>query len=205
MKNLILLLTLVVTTCPAVSSASAVLIDFESLANGTTVTNQYPEAFFYANSGYANLVTRQPGIGVGNNFLCTGLAGRLNCTQETFLNFITPVNNLTFLQVGDNATGIVALVDVFENHLFSSTVKIYGNNDFYVPNLVNLTAFNNITSIRIHGITDPGGLGWDNFSFNTLDTAAVPLPGTVFLFGIGLLGFAGMNKKKSSYPQPQLA
>jgi hypothetical protein len=52
-----------------------------------------------------------------------------------------------------------------------------------VPNLVDLTDSSNITSIRIHSITDGGGLGFDNFGFAT---AAVPEPGSALLVVLGL-------------------
>ena len=120
------------------------------------------------------MVSTQPGIGIGNNFICTG-SGSINCTKDTILTFTKPVKGLTFFQVGDNASGVVALVDVFENNRFSATVNIIGDNFFYVPNLVDLRAFNNVTSIRIHSVTDPAGLGWDNFQFNPANEFTVSL------------------------------
>lgn len=164
----------------------AALITFEGLADGTVITNQFPGVTFSASAGYQNLVSTQPGIGFGANFICTApIGGSINCTQETILDFAAPVSGLRFWQVGDNASGVVAQVDVFENSVFSSTVDILGFNDFNTPNLVDLTSFTDVTRIRIHGITDPGGLGWDNFEFGG---AAVPEPATLTLLAIGLVG-----------------
>ena len=75
------------------------------------------------------------------------------------------MDNLTFLQVGDTTNGVVARVDVFENGLLSSAVNILGDGIATVANLVDLTVFTNVTSIRIYAINDPGGLGWDDFTF----------------------------------------
>lgn len=174
----------------AATPAAAVLIDFEGFGNvGTTgpaVTNQFPGVTFSSNAGFVNAVSSQAGIGAGLNFICTA-AGSINCTQETILIFSSPISSLTFLQVGDNQSVNnvkVAEVDVFQNGVFSATVDILGDTNFNNPNLVDLTAFSSVTSIRIHGITDGGGLGWDNFSFNAAEEpfpSPVPEPSTLFL------------------------
>jgi hypothetical protein len=182
--------------CFFVGSANATLIDFEGLANGTVITNQFPEVVFSSNTGFENQVTTQPGIGFGDNFICTATSS-INCSQETILTFTNLVNNLSFWQVGDNASGVVALVDVFENGLFSSTVNILGFNDFNTPNLVDLSGFNDVSSIRIHSVTDPGGLGWDNFQFDVA-AAPVPEPTSLALLGLGLAGLGFSRKKKVS-------
>lgn len=177
------------------ASAHAALIDFESLSNGDVVTNQFAGVVFSSAGGKVNMVTAQPGIGFGSNFICTGPSGGgIDCVGETILTFASGVSGLSFYQVGDNASGVVALVDVFVNNVFSSTVNIMGFNDFFVPNLVDLTAFSNVTSIRIYSITDPGGLGWDNFSFD-IDGREVPLPGAAWLFLAGLGALSARRKR----------
>jgi hypothetical protein len=176
-------------------AANAVLIDFEGLANGTEITNQFAGVTFSSTAGFTNYVTTQPGIGEGDNFLCSGAGGSINCVAETILSFLNPVNDLSFLQVGDNATGVVAQVDVYENGVFSATVDILGDNNFSLSNLVDLTLFVNVTQIRIFNITDPGGLGWDNFSFDMASMGDVPLPAAMWLFLAGIGGLYARARK----------
>lgn len=190
-------LAILATFVPTISSAT--LIDFEGLSNGTVVTNQFAGVSFSSNVGFQNLVTTQPGIGAGANFICTGSASSINCTQETILTFSTGVSGLSFLQVGDNQSvngATVAQVNVFVGGVFNSTVAILGDTNFNIPNLVDLTAFSNVTSIRIHSITDGGGLGWDNFNF-TPGNARVPEPAMLALFGLGLAGL-GFSRRKNT-------
>jgi hypothetical protein len=197
LKQLLCVSSLAIACVVATSPARAELITFEDLTDGTVVTNQYAGVVF-SSIGQDNLVTTQGGIGFGSNFICTG-AVSINCTGETILTFSTPVSNLSFFQVGDNATGVQASVDVFTGGAFNSTVDILGFNTFNTPDLVDLTAFSNVTSIRIYNITDPGGLGWDNFNF-TSSAGATPLPAALPLFasGLGGLGLLGWRRKRKA-------
>lgn len=192
LKSALVAATLAVSALPA----QAALIDFEGLADGTIVTNQFSGVTFSSVGSAVNKVSEQPGIGFGDKFLCTASSAgaSIDCEQETILSFDTAVSNLSFWQVGDNATGVVAMVDVFVNGIFDATVDILGFDDFYTPNLVDLTSFSDVTSIRIHSITDPGGLGWDNFSY---DTAVIPLPAGIALLLSALGGFGFFRRRVS--------
>lgn len=180
----------------SIASAAPTVIGFEDFGpvgiSGPTVTNQYPGVLFSSTGSNVNIVSTQPGIGAGDNFLCTGSPG-INCTGETILSFDNPVSSLSFLAVGSNNAGVQAMVDVFVNGAFAATSNITVSGLFNAPDLVDLSAFNDVSSIRIYGITDGGGLGWDNFTF----TSAVPEPETyaMLLLGLGLLGFVAKRKQ----------
>lgn len=177
-------------------SASAVVINFDALADGEVVTNQFPEATFSSTAGFVNRITAQPLGSSLPNFICTGpAAGGIDCVHETIVDFTNAVNSLTFLEVGDNNSGINALVDVFVNGVFTSTIGAVGDGNPQLPNLVDLSAFNNITRIRIHSITDLAGLGWDDFSFN-VEGRQVPEPSTLLLLGSGLVGLVAVLRRR---------
>lgn len=195
MRRIKLMFATLILTAP--SFAFADFIDFEGLADGAVVTNQFAGVEFSSNAGFENQVSAQPGIGFGNNFICTApTAGSINCDQETILTFSSLVTGLTFWQVGDNSSGVVALVDVFVSGLFNATVDILGFDDFLTPDLVDLSAFSNVSSIRIYNVIDPGGLGWDNFEFFPEVVVSVPEPGTLALLGLGLAGIALARRKR---------
>jgi len=156
--------------------AGAIVINFDNLNAGVPVTTQYPEAVFSSDPGFENRTADDYNLGTSlPNYICTGeVGGELTCTNLTRLDFTSPVSNLTFFATGDNATGVTAQVDVYENHVLSGTVDVITDSVFKSPNLVDLTAFSAITRIDIYQITDPGGLAWDDFNFETLATPVTP-------------------------------
>lgn len=194
----LLVAVLLIVGLPNSGSAASVLIGFEDFGSvgitGPTVTNQYSDVTFSSTSGYRNIVSTQLGIGFGYNFLCTA-SGSIDCMHETILNFTNPVYNLKFWEAGSNSTGNVAQVDVFVGGSLSATQNILGTAQFNTPSLVDLSAFSNVTSIRIYNITDAGGLGWDNFGFDTT-SSSVPEPSTLLLLGSGLVGLVGYGRRR---------
>jgi hypothetical protein len=150
-----------------VTSASAVVIDFDDLADGVVVTNQYPEATFSSETGYENKTTAQ-NLGTSlPNFICTApIGGGIDCTHETIVDFPGPVDNLTFMMVGDNNAGLNSKVDVHHSAGTTTVDLTMADGVGTTPHLVDLTAFSSVTKIRIHSITDDAGLGWDDFTFD---------------------------------------
>jgi hypothetical protein len=138
--------------------AGATIINFDDLPNNTIVTNQYPEATFSSNPGFVNWTTAQDLGSSPPNFICTGPAsGGIDCAHDVFVDFTNPVNNLRFVGVGVNNTGVVAQVDVFVNGINTATVPMIGQGNPFVPVPVDLTAFPDVTRIAIHDVTDRGG------------------------------------------------
>ena len=176
--------TLIAALTPATVYGNTI-IDFDSLAVGTVVTNQFAEATFSSIAGMVNVVRADFDFGPLSfpNYICTQDGG-LNCVNPTFVDFTNPVNNLTFLAMGDDFAGVQATVDVFENGIFSATFDIVVDGIFDTVHTVDLTGFTNVTRIEIGNITDGGGLAWDRFEFRV-----IPAPSALALLGVaGLMG-----------------
>ncbi len=175
--------------------ATSVEVNFDNLQDGDVVTNQYAGVTFSSTPGNVNYVTMQPDYhSTPPNFLCSGPANAgIDCMEETFLKFDSPVNNLNFDAMGVNDVGVVALIDVFTNGVFNSTVQVIGNSQGFDPDHIDLSAFSNITEIRLYDITDSAGIGWDTFRY---DQNQVPEPSTLLMVGTAVLGLAGTLKRK---------
>ena len=176
----------------ATASLYGNVINFDNLNNGDVVTNQYSalDAIFSSSAGNVNFVTTQPSYnGTPPNFICTGPAnGSIDCVEDTYVTFATPVSGLTFQGLGTNNTQAnVAQVDVYTNGVFNSTIIIPGAAQGYNPELIDLSAFTNVTEIHIYDIADAAGIGWDTFTFTPNATSTTPEPATFWLVAAAML------------------
>ena len=181
--------------------AVATTINFDDLGNGAIVTNQYAGVTFSSSAGSQVLTTAQSLGSSLPNFICSGQGGTINCTDPIFVDFAgTGVAGLTFLAVGDNQAGVNGSVSVYgSGGALLGTVATLGDNDFFTPYTVDLTAFTGITRIAITN-TDPGGLGYDDFTFGPSAGGSVPEPASwaMMLFGFGSLGRALRRRSQAS-------
>ena len=179
--------------------AGAVTINFDSLTNAALVTNQFAEATFSANAGFAVFAFGSAAtFGTSTpNFICTGPAGGgIDCVNDVNVAFTNPVNNLSFRALGDDAAGTQALIDVFDAGGLLATVNLVTDASPFVPNLVDLSAYANVTAITIRAVTDPAGLGYDDFTFDVSNSVPTPEPASLALFGLGLLGLSAARRRR---------
>lgn len=151
-------------------AAQPVTINFDNLAAGTRVTNQYAQVKFSAFGHYGVveevLAWNTSGLG-GSPF--NALGGRFSpasgcyASPEIWLDFQAPVNNLSFLMLNMYALYYGApyytyvpytagIVDVYVNRLYYSTYNIdipgqYRNPSTPLP--INLSGIQGVTGIRI--------------------------------------------------------
>lgn len=186
-----------------VPALHANVINFDDLSGNTVVTTQYSalDAVFSSVSGFVNYITDQPQYeGTPPNFLCTGpVNGSIDCAEDTYVTFATPVNGLTFQAIGiNNISPNVAQVDVYTNGSFDSTVIISGNDQDLAPELIDLSSFTNVSEIHIYDITDGGGIGWDTFTFTPVGSSSTPEPATYGIVAGALAIFAAVRRFRTS-------
>ena len=177
-------------------AASATVIDFDSLGGGVVVTNQYAGVLFSSSAGENIQTTAQvpPYLVSPPNFICTGAdGGGIDCTHDVNLDFATGVSGLSFKYIGADIIGSTFNVDVFTNNLFASTVVVVNAATLYNPTTVDLSAYSNVTRISINSLSDPAGLGFDDFTFTPgANGGGVPEPAAwaLMIAGFGLAGSA---------------
>lgn len=163
-------------------AAAGVAFDFESLAGGTDVTNQFPEASFSSNPGYAARVfAAKPGsYGTsGTNLITTAeSSGGFDFVHDLFVDFTDPVDDLTFLVAADHNGGVIGQITVFQNATLAGSMKIIGDADATTPFLADLSGYDGITRIEITKVSDSFGLLYDDFYFEVAASEGLDDPVT---------------------------
>lgn len=184
------------------SVASAIVVNFDDVPSGTSITNQYPELTFSYGPGVSGNTLAYGGVSPPN-ILCTLAPNGNMCVDSIFVDFTSPVNNLTFLAIQPNEFGVVAEINVFTSNAFAGTIALIGlgatPGSFGTGNvLVDLTSFSNVTRIEVVPPTGQtmidfsyggNGIGYDVFSFDV-----VPAPGTAGLL-LASLGLAARRRR----------
>ncbi len=112
-----------------------------------------------------------------------------------FVDFETPVNNLSFWTGGDETLATLAVIDIFgEGGALLDTIDLLSN--AAVLAFHDLSAFANVTRIAIRDIVagaNGAALYYDTFSF---EVAEAPAPAGALLLLTGVLGLRAARRKK---------
>ena len=91
----------------------------------------------------------------------------VNKIERTHIvDFTKPVRNLRFHAIGVNDTGSAATITVLQSGMAAMTQPLNGMGDLNTPVEVDLSSFMAVTRVEVGTITDGGGLGLDDFSFD---------------------------------------
>lgn len=173
----------------------AITIDFDALATGVVVTNQYAEATFSSETGFDNVTDVATNGASAPNLLCTApTGGAPDCAHATYLDFPCAIASLTFHAIGVDSASSAATVDLYSNGLLLGSVDVVGAGTPATPLLVDCTDFADVTRVELHGINDAGGIGWDDFQFCLASTASWSN------YGTGLAGTLGVPSFTVSVP-----
>lgn len=160
-------------------SASATVITFDDLATGVLVTNQYPGVTFSSDPGEGLYTAGGTPVSYPH-YLCTApIGGEIDCVNNVYIDFATPVSNLSIWAVEANEYGISATFFVYSGSTLLGTQNLFGlatapSSFGYGNQFCDLSSFSNVTRLEIRG---PGGTGpidnsyggngvaWDNLSF----------------------------------------
>ena len=174
-----------------VVTAQAVVIDFDSFAVGTVITNQIPE--FTINPVAGTIVD----VVIGSTLISSPPHGILNRNGDFSIDFTNAVNNFSFTSGGENT----ASFGVNVTHSGGVTNLVFPFDGISTDaDLRDLSAFSGITSVYFD--TDLSGTDliiFDTFTFDIV-TVALPEPAMPALVGAALIGFGVLRKRPRTVP-----
>lgn len=149
------------------SSSLPVMLRFDELPNNTVVADQYYNSYgvrFYSGSFFNPVHTYQQCGPCSTTSPPNFISTIPDYSGQVTVEFTQPVSNLTFYAIGVDAFfNAFAIVDVYRNGSPYATYQLYGNGTRTVG--FTLGSLTNISKIIIRGITDPLGVGFDDFTF----------------------------------------
>lgn len=176
----------------ATPNASATLIDFDTIADGTLVSAPISGVTFSLDNGHLPSVSS-----VASGSTSSPPHGLLNAECWDFacpeglltMSFDTAVSDLSFNMTFENGD---IMVEVFQGAI-SSVVNVLFDGDPLDNEFVDLSGFSGVTAVTLSYAFPRDYFLIDDVSFNP---TSVPEPATLALVGLGLAGFR-FNQRRS--------
>ena len=145
-----------------------VLINFDELSDEMDVATVYPEVTFSSEDegtalyswDYAKYSRSEPFTA----YTARSAAGAGVATDITF-DFTDPVRALQFYMLGDQTNGKLGWVEVTMEDGSTGAVDMIGDGSNGSADLVDVSAFENVTQVVLRDITDSGSVNLDDISF----------------------------------------
>lgn len=186
-------------------AARAELIDFDDLANGTSLTNQYA-AQGVLFTGFENSVEIAPEVrsqqfisvpssapNYLTNFFGFPSTDAANRLDEIRISFLSPVSGVGFVlnTASLDTPGPTITADIYDfDGVFLQQIGLVGSG---VLNVAQLLPGANIGRISLFQPDDTWWWSMDNLQFDR-----VPEPGTLALLGLGLAGLGLTRRSKAA-------
>lgn len=213
MKKLTIFLSITALLLGTVITATgAVTYDFDSLSPGTyteATFNSYFDGILFDNTGGHSLKVVSTSFPAPLHVLQANFSGNViindpywnsdgsrNSTIATF-EALTDYVSITLGDGGVDQDNLFLNAYDSSNNLIDGVSFLNPDTSYAGHTLSINSATADIAWVEFYGV-DSSGLNsvfWDNFSFNK-GTTSVPIPSTLLLFGLGLLGLAGGSRKK---------
>lgn len=175
-------------------TARATVINFDNLATSVLVTNQYAGVTFSSEPGEGLYTSGGTPTSYPHSICTAPINGSIDCVNDVYVDFATPVGGLSIWCIEPNQYGVVATCFLYNGATLLGTQNIIGlaaapSTFGYGNQFVDLSSFNNVTRLEIRG---PGGVGdidnseggvgcaWDDLTYKD-----VPAPGTLSLLAFG--------------------
>ncbi len=140
------------------------LFNFDELAEGTTVTNQYATwATFSSDAGCSVSATSSAGVAASQpNYLWTYYSCATGPSASYFIDFAKPVRGFKVKIVGVNDTDRVATINLVKSDQSKTSHDVTGQGNYTVPVAVDLSSETDVVRVEIVNVNDSFGLGIDD-------------------------------------------